>query len=216
MTDSKGLFPLPQYRKPVKKMSNGRRAIIKELDALQKTVNSNTLLIETLQRNMAATEESHNLHIAALSNFLGHDMKNCIQNMDVILTSYRADEITEGHLESLRVQLDMIREVMGNFAQLVPHGRDGIFKVNSLIGATEALTRSMLEENGVLFTKELLEDIDLRTKYPFHSLLQVFSNLIINACRHLRDFERREVLFAVDIDQETMSFLFGLRYGRSC
>ena len=36
MTDSKGLFPLPQYRKPVKKMSNGRRAIIKELDALQK------------------------------------------------------------------------------------------------------------------------------------------------------------------------------------
>ena len=57
MTDSKGLFPLPQYRKPVKKMSNGRRAIIKELDALQKTVNSNTLLIETLQRNMAATEE---------------------------------------------------------------------------------------------------------------------------------------------------------------
>lgn len=126
MTDSKGLFPLPQYRKPVKKMSNGRRAIIKELDALQKTVNSNTLLIETLQRNMAATEESHNLHIAALSNFLGHDMKNCIQNMDVILTSYRADEITEGHLESLRVQLDMIREVMGNFAQLVPRraGRD--------------------------------------------------------------------------------------------
>lgn len=71
MTDSKGLFPLPQYRKPVKKMSNGRRAIIKELDALQKTINSNTLLIETLQRNMAATEESHNLHIAALSNFLG-------------------------------------------------------------------------------------------------------------------------------------------------
>ena len=42
----------------------------------------------------------------------------------------------------------MIREVMGNFAQLVPHGQDGIFKVNSLIGATEALTRSMLEGNG--------------------------------------------------------------------
>ena len=210
MTDSKGTFPLPKYRKPAKQTGNGRRAIKKELDALQKTIDSNTLLIEILQRNMAATEEAHNLHIAALSNFLGHDMKNCIQNMDVILTSYRADEITEGHLESLRVQLDMIREVMGNFAQLVPHGRDGIFKVNSLIGATEALTRSMLEENGVLFTKELLEDIDLRTKYPFHSLLQVFSNLIINACRHLRDFERREVLFAVDIDQENHELFFSV------
>lgn len=96
VTDSKGTFPLPKYRKPAKQTGNGRRAIKKELDALQKTIDSNTLLIEILQRNMAATEEAHNLHIAALSNFLGHDMKNCIQNMDVILTSYGQKRLLMG------------------------------------------------------------------------------------------------------------------------
>ena len=88
VTDSKGTFPLPKYRKPAKQTGNGRRAIKKELDALQKTIDSNTLLIEILQRNMAATEEAHNLHIAALSNFLGHDMKNCIKTWMSSLTSY--------------------------------------------------------------------------------------------------------------------------------
>ena len=200
-----GKFPMP-----IKKQQKGRRAILKELVTLQETVDRNTALIEALKKNIDATEKAHSLHIEALSNFLGHDMKNSIQNMDAILSTYQADEITERHLESLRAQLGMIREVMSNFSQLTPHGEHSIFKVNALIGATEALIRPTLGDCNVHFSKELLSDIDLRVKYPFHSLLQVFTNLIINACNHLQNFQQRAVLFKIAIEQENQNLLFSI------
>lgn len=200
-------FPMPK-RKP----SQGRRAVKKQLEALRKDVDMNAALANILKKNIAATEKAHNLYIEALSNFLGHDMKNTIQNMDAILNSYNAHEITEDHLNSLRVQLEMIREVMNNFSQLVPHGKHGQFKVNALIGATEALIRPTLIDSNVQFTKELLPDIDLRVQYPFHSFLQIFTNLIINACNHLQNYDsnHRAVLFKIDIDQQNNNLIFSV------
>lgn len=200
-----GKFPMPKKKPPT-----GRRAVQRELRLLREDTDKNKELIDLLRKNIDATERAHSLHIAALSNFLGHDMKNSIQNMDAVLSAYKAEEITEQHLESLRAQLVMIREVMNNFSQLVPHGEHGVFKVNALIGATEALIRPTLGRYGVHFTKELLPDIDLRINYPFHSLLQVFTNLIINACCHLSGFARRNVLFGIKIDQENKKLLFSI------
>ncbi|WP_373742042.1 ATP-binding protein [Neisseria sp.] len=201
----KSKFPMPP-----KRQNQGKRAIKKNLTALQQASEQQQEYIQLLKQNIDAINDAHNLHIAALSNFLGHDMKNCIQNMDAILSTYRANEITDEHLVSLRTQLDVIRETMANFSKLIPHGKNSIFNVNKLIGGTEALTRELLAENKVHFNKQLLQEIDLHVNYPFHSLLQIFVNLIINACNNLKNTIDAHILFKIDIDQKEKNLFFSI------
>lgn len=188
---------------PERKRRRGKRAVKQDISRLNEK-------LEAMNKAMAAVQMAHSMHIEALSNFLGHDMKNCIQNMDVILSNYSAEEITNDNLDSLRSQLGMIREIMRNFTQLVPHGELGVFKVNNLIGGTESLTRSTLAENNITFEKELLTDIDLSVNYPFHALLQVFVNLILNACTHLKDVDNPKVLFKIGIDETACQVFFSI------
>lgn len=166
--------------------------------------------IDILRKNFNALSASHNLHIALLSNFMGHDIKNCVQSIDAVLCANTADELTEDHVESIKQQLAIIRENLANFSELNPHGTSGLFKINSLIGSTEALNRDLLKKSGVRFSKELLGDIELFVNYPFHSLLQVLNNLITNACTHLNNKANAAVLLRVSVDQKKKRLFLSL------
>ncbi|WP_315568745.1 HAMP domain-containing sensor histidine kinase [Haemophilus parahaemolyticus] len=165
---------------------------------------------EDNQKKIEAINNSHNLHIAYLSNFMSHDIKNSIQNIDAILSSNSANEITDEHLDILRKQVVLIRETISNFSHLVPHSRSGSFKLNSLIGAIESLNKHILEENNIQFKKNILDDIDLYLKFPFHSLLQMFTNMILNACTNLIGVPNPKILFDIKIDQDKKILYFSL------
>ena len=188
----KSKFPMPEKRK-----NRGLRDIKKDVENLQE-------YNKKLNNNINAIQQSHSHHIALFSHFLGHDIKNAVQSIDMILSSNSLSELTNEHIAAMQQQLQIIRETLANFTELNPHGESGIFKLNSLIGNVEALNRALFIKNEIVFHKELLQDIELKVNYPFHSLLQVLNNLVINACTHLSlcPNHSRTILLKVAIEQE--------------
>ena len=158
--------------------------------------------LEVFSDNIDAINASHSLHIASLSGFVGHDIKNCIQSMDAVLSSNTASEITDGNLESLRRQVQLIRDAISSFSELTPGRNTHKFKVSTLVRTVEALTRDLLKENEVSFEKSLPDDFELFTNYPYYVLLQIIHNWIINANRNLVDRLSKGILLRVQVDQE--------------
>lgn len=153
--------------------------------------------IEKLRNLLDASEAARGVYIAAMANFLGHDIKNCIQSMDAVLSANTAEELTDEHTASLRQQIANIRQTLAHFSEMTPDAVESTFKVHSLIGTLESLTRHLLEENGVRFEKSLPSDEEISVSTHHHSLLQVLYNLIINAATHLKGREDAAILLKV-------------------
>jgi len=150
---------------------------------------------------LEASEASRGIYIAALANFMGHDIKNCVQSMDAVLTANTADELTERHVASLRQQIEIIRQTIANFSKMMPSdAAQNIFKVHTVVGMLESLTRDLLKQNEVRFVKDLPSDQELSVSMDYHSLLQMLHNLMINAVSHLRGYPDAAVLLKVRLD----------------
>lgn len=190
-------------RVSIKDLSRKLKELQGRSDEQTKHLEEQKKSLNIFSNNIDAINASHSLHIASLSGFVGHDIKNCIQSMDAVLSSNTASEITDENFESLRRQVQLIRDVVFSFSELTPSREAQRFKVSTLAGAVEALTRDMLKENGVGFAKSLPDDIELYTNYPYHVLLQIIHNLIINANCNLIDKLKKEILLSVQVDQES-------------
>lgn len=192
MTKSKLKYPMPP-----KKQNLGKRDIKKQL--IQITEEN-----KRLRHDIDAVHQVHSRYIALFSHFLSHDIKNCVQSIDMTLSANSLEELSNDHIKAMKQQLQIIRETLANFTDMNPHGELGVFKINSLIGNVEVLNRDLLKQSGVSFHKELFNDIELKVNYPFHSLLQILSNLIINACTHLVEtkIQQPSILLKIAINQE--------------
>lgn len=147
---------------------------------------------------LEASEASRGIYIAALANFMGHDIKNCIQSMDAVLSANTAEELTDRHVDSLRQQIRIIRQTIANFSEMIPANVvQNIFKVHTLVGMLESLTRDLLKQNGVYFVKDLPSDQELSVSMDYHSLLQMLHNLMINAATHLKGRPDAAILLKV-------------------
>lgn len=199
MTKSKLKYPMPP-----KKQNLGKRDIKKQLIQIKEENVKLGGLIKRLRHDINAVHQVHSRHIALFSHFLSHDIKNCVQSIDMTLSANSLEELSNDHIKAMKQQLQIIRETLANFTDMNPHGELGVFKINSLIGNVEALNRDLLKQSGVSFHKELLNDIELKVNYPFHSLLQILSNLIINACTHLVEtkIQQPSILLKIAINQE--------------
>ncbi|MFL0162831.1 ATP-binding protein [Aquirufa salirivi] len=155
--------------------------------------------LDKLGKTLKAVEESHSTHITYLGNFARHDIKNSIQSMDSIISTNNSDEINQEHLESLSKNLEVIRGTMDNFSNLVPHSQDDTFTLESLILGIEILNRSIFFEKKINFIKELPDNLDLKFKLPFQSVLQMLNNLIINSIKALEYTENPKIKFSAYI-----------------
>lgn len=161
----------------------------KKLDKLENSNNQLSQInlehqekIKELGNIIDAHMETTNNHIALIANFARHDITNYIQNMDAILCTTNIKELLPDVHNRLLANINSIREVMSNFASLVPHSQDGVFSVTQLLGAAEALNRDLLVQNKIRFFKDYPE-LDITMRSSFQLLLQVIVNLINNACK---------------------------------
>ncbi|HQD45823.1 MAG TPA: sensor histidine kinase [Kaistella sp.] len=133
-------------------------------------------------RNIDAISKSHDTHITMLSNFARHDIKNSVQSMDTILSTNSIDELKDEHLDSLKLNINIIRETIDNFSKLVPYSERDYFDLEKLISAIELLNR----ENFYVFKVTLIKDIpdgNFNFNLPFQSVLQMLNNIVINAIK---------------------------------
>lgn len=161
--------------------------------------------LEKLGQNIEAISKSNDSHISLLGNFARHDIKNCIQSMDSILSTNSADEITEEHLDALKANLKVIRETMDNFSKLVPYSKDEKFTAHNLLIALGLLNRDTFYTRGIDFIRNYDKNKDIYLKLPFHGVLQMVNNLIINAINSLDNIDIPIIEIQVETDNSTIN-----------
>ena len=155
--------------------------------------------IDKLDKTIAALSESHDNHISYLGNFARHDVKNSIQSMDSVLSTNSLEEINDDHLKSLKTNLQVIRETMDNFSKLVPYSQDKKFALVSLISAVELLNRNTFFSEKITFIKDFDKSNKGKINLPFHSILQMLNNLIINALKSIEGQNDKKIIIEAEV-----------------
>lgn len=160
--------------------------------------------IDKLGKTIQALSKSHDNHISYLGNFARHDIKNAIFSMDSILTVTSPAEFDEEKIKSLAVYLEVVRETMDNFAKLVPYSPNGKFKLETLFIAVELLTRADMQNNNVDFKLKFERISATELEFPFHSILQMTNNLIINSLKSLEALRNKKIIMEGQVEQNML------------
>ncbi|GAA4026481.1 hypothetical protein GCM10022386_07390 [Flavobacterium cheonhonense] len=172
---------------------------------IQKRLDELEIQVTLHGKNIDAIGKSHDTHITMLSNFARHDIKNSVQSMDSILGANTLEELTPKHLESLKLNLKIIRETIDNFSKLVPYSERDHFNFEQLITAVELLNRENFYLNKIKLIKEIPEG-DYNFNLPFQSVLQMINNIIINATKAFDEsIKDRKIKISLDYDNEHFS-----------
>lgn len=178
---------------PPKKLNPAELKI--RLDSLSRRLDAQDKALEALSI-------SHDVHISYLGNFARHDIKNCVQSMDSILSTTELNDFTQEHFDSLVTNLDIIRDTLDNFSKLVPYSVDKKFSIHSLITAVELISRSDIYTNKIKFTKHIHGDPNNLCNLPFQSMLQMINNLVINAIKSLENVQSPKIHLSVLLEHE--------------
>lgn len=170
---------------------------------LQKQIEKLDEKIQQHKKTLDAVSKSHDYHITMLSNFARHDIKNSVQSLDSILSTNSKEELTEDHLDSLKLNIKIIRETIENFTKLVPYGEKDHFEIGQLIVAVELLNREIFYEKKIEFLKEI-PDMTFTFNLPFQSVLQMVNNIILNAVKAFEEcnIKNKTIKFEVEIENE--------------
>ena len=162
----------------------------------------------TLSKKIENTEEKHvhninalskslNNHIAILSNFVSHDIKNSVQSIDSIISSNSLEELTETDIDNLKLNLKMIRDTIDNLSKLAPYGKEESFEFREIVNAIELLNRENFRD--IHFVKELPKEVVI-FNLSFQTVLQMINNVVINAVKALEnteDITEKKIKFSV-------------------
>lgn len=172
---------------------------------IQKKLNDLEIQVKLHGKNIDAIGKSHDTHITMLSNFARHDIKNSVQSMDSIIGANTLEELTPKHLESLKLNLKIIRETIDNFSKLVPYSERDYFNFEQLITAVELLNRENFYINKIKLIKEIPEG-NYNFNLPFQSVLQMINNILINATKAFDEStEDRKIKISLDYNSEQFS-----------
>lgn len=181
-----------QVKLPFPTLNQKQQALQEQLDCLQ-------IKIDRHSKELQAISESHATHISLLGSFASHDLKNYIHSIDGIVSAYDANEITDEQLQSIKYNINLMRDTLKNFSKLVVHGDDNVCDLNELIEAITILNRGTLAEQGIDFSVEEIEQY-ITFQIPFTSMLQLLNNLIINATKAMVEQENKKIHLQICVD----------------
>jgi len=157
--------------------------------------------VDQWQKTLNAVIKANEQHIVFLSNFLQHDMKNAIHSMDGILSTISGNSVSDVEIESLKTSLDILRQTITNFKDLIPHSQNGEFTLNSLLSSVEALTRGNISKDiECEFNYDRKSEIIINHSYQ--ALLQVLHNVIINATKSMETAMSKRLLVKANVNDD--------------
>ena len=196
-------MPRNKHRKIKKKVNNMPFPTEQQkADRQQQQIDKLQDRIDGHGKNIEALCESHALQISLLSNFARHDLKNYIHSIDGIVSTYSAEEISEEQIQSIKLNISLMRETLENFSKLVIHNDTNTCDLDELIQAIAILNRDSFAEFDIDFIVDNEIDQSIVFQIPFTSMMQLLNNLIMNATKALRsaNFDKKIVLQATKDD----------------
>lgn len=180
-------MPKNKHRKTRKKVNNMPFPTAQQkADRQQEQIDQLQDKIDRHGKNIDAICESHALQISLLSNFARHDLKNYIHSIDGIVSTYSAEEIGKEQLQSIKLNISLMRETLDNFSKLVVHNDANTCDLDELIQAIAILNRDSFAEFDIDFIIDNEINQSIVFQIPFTSMLQLLNNLIMNATKVLK------------------------------
>jgi signal transduction histidine kinase len=169
---------------------------------LQKNLDKLKQEVKNHGKHIDAISKTHDNHLTMLSNFAKHDIKNSVQSMDSIISTNTVKELTDEHIISLKLSLDIIRETIDNFSKLVPYSSSDKFEFSDLLLAVKLINRDSLYDNKIKLIDDS-EDVTFTFNLPFQSVLQMINNIIINAIKAFDNVEtNKNIKISTEYDNE--------------
>ncbi len=157
-------------------------------------INQNKEEIEKMRRQKDMMYAALERHIEYLTNFTSHDIKNAIQNMDSAVSSLDLLNVTAEDINTIKTCLGSIRSSLQNFASLVPNSTKTEFYIKEICIATELINKPELKKNAIKFESNYDKKVAIPIIQPYHSLLQVLNNLIINSIKSFEKVEAEKII----------------------
>lgn len=177
-------------------------------EVLRIKIEKQTENIEKIKRQRDMMYSALEKHVEYLSNFTSHDVKNAIQNMDSIISSLDIDDVTEGEIETIKTCLNSIRQSLNNFSSLVPNSTKREFKLLELFKAAELINRSELRKRKISYEIEIDKMEHRAVNQPFHNVLQVINNLLLNAIKALEENrDDPKILIVCEISEDILEVI---------
>jgi len=168
-------------------------------EMLARKVDKQQEIVEQWKNTLSAVIKANERHIVFLSNFLQHDMKNAIHSMDGILSTISDNSVSNVEIESLKTSLDILRQTISNFKDLIPNSQNGEFTLNALLSGVEALARGNIGKDiDCEFNYDRKSEIVINHSYQ--ALLQVLHNIIINATKSMEKETNKKLLVKANIN----------------
>lgn len=172
----------------------------KEVERMKEAM-ANALLIHN--HTLAAVQNFINL----LTNFVGHDLKNEIHNVDGIISTLNPSEISEKEIETLKSCIDHMRMTLEDFNIISDEKEADEFTLGRLMSSLEMLHRNTFKREKINFQISY-NDIskELIIKQHFRKILQLFNNLLINSIKALKCAEKKLILLQINLDENKLNF----------
>lgn len=161
---------------------------------LDKKIEKLSAKLENLQNTLSAVNQANATHIGHLANFARHDMGNAIQNLHATIKNIE-DEVSGEIIEELKASLSMLESTLHNLGQMTHFANKDNFHIPNLFKASEILSRSIIQKNGI--SLRILSDSDFNTVtivQPFQGLLQMIHNMILNAVKSFQTNQAEKII----------------------
>ena len=99
---SKKKVAKPLFRSP----KTQRQVFNEKLDKQKEEVQKQREELEGFRNTLDSLTKSHANHLSLLSNFARHDLKNYVHSIDGIVSTYKANSITDDQLETIRLNVE--------------------------------------------------------------------------------------------------------------
>ena len=176
---SKKKVAKPLFRSP----KTQRQVFNEKLDKQKEEVQKQREELEGFRNTLDSLTKSHANHLSLLSNFARHDLKNYVHSIDGIVSTYKANSITDYQLETIRLNVEFIRNTLDEFSKLVVHNEESSCEFSDLVNAINIINRSSLAELDIDFKVD--SSVDVTFYIPFNIMFQLLNNLIVNAIKAL-------------------------------
>lgn len=170
----KTLFRSPKTQKQI---------LDEKLDKHKEEVQKQRKDLEGFRHTLDSLTKSHANHLSLLSNFARHDLKNYVHSIDGIVSTCKADDITDEQLETIRLNVEFIRNTLDEFSKLVVHNEDSSCEFSDLINAINIINRSSFAELSIDFRVD--SSVNITFYIPFNIMFQLLNNLVVNAIKAL-------------------------------
>lgn len=168
--------------------------------------------IERINSDLEKQKQLHDIRYSNLQNYFGkltnftsHDIKNAVHNMDGVVSTIDIRNVTEEEIQSLKTSLNAIRKSLDDFYKLSPDGRKVEFTMLELAKTIEILNKAALNKDKIKYEFKFDKSNETIIHQPFHSIIQVLNNLIINSIRALNDIEIKKVLVTLEIIEDEVN-----------